>query len=152
LTNPAISDHLRRRDPFVEYAGSRVLEADSRHAVVEQQPAPELDNHVGVRHAGALFAIGYAASRALVAAGLGAEAESTEVQMLDSEVIYEKAAFGSLTATAEPAADDWDSLLSRILDGQAAQLPTSVMLRNEEGKTVTSMTICWQATPAGGSR
>jgi acyl-coenzyme A thioesterase PaaI-like protein len=154
LTNSAISDHLRRQDPFVEYAGSRLLEADARHAVVEQRPAPELENHVGVRHAGALFAVGYAASRALVTAALGEGAQSAEVQMLDSEVVYEKAALGSVTATAEPAADDWDALLSRISEGQVAQLPTSVMLRNEDGKTVTSMTICWQAGPPGdgGSR
>ena len=115
--------------------------------MVEQRPAPELDNHVGVRHAGALFAVGHAASRALVAAALGERAESTEVQLLDSEVIYEKAALGSVTATAEPAADDWDSLLSRISEGQVAQLPTAVTVRNEDGKTVTSMTICWQASP-----
>jgi hypothetical protein len=119
--------------------------------VVEQRPAPELDNHVGVRHAGALFAVGHAASRALVAAALGQRAESTEVQLLDSEVIYEKAALGSVTATAEPAADDWDSLLSRISEGQVAQLPTAVTVRNEDGKTVTSITICWQASPGGES-
>ena len=48
-------------DPLLEFAGSNVVEADARHAVAEQRPAPELDNHAGVRHAGALFTVGYAA-------------------------------------------------------------------------------------------
>lgn len=145
-----ISDHLRRPDRLLEHAASQVLEADSHHAVVEQRPDPGLDNHIGVRHAGALFAVGYEASRALIRAALAESADSSDVQMVDSDVIYEKPALGSVTATAEPAADDWDALLSRVAGGQSAKLPTSVLLRNEQGATVTSMTVCWQAEPAGG--
>ncbi|HEY8951667.1 MAG TPA: DUF4442 domain-containing protein [Candidatus Dormibacteraeota bacterium] len=138
-------------DPFLEFAGSNVVEADARHAVAQQCPAPELDNHAGVRHAGALFTVGYAASRALVAAALESKAESAKAQMVDSEIAYEKLVSGELvTASAEPAGDDWESLLARISDGEAVKLPTSVTLRNEEGKTVTAMTVCWQVTPPGG--
>jgi len=138
-------------DPFLEFAGSNVVEADARHAVAQQCPAPELDNHAGVRHAGALFTVGYAASRALVAAALESKAESAKAQMVDSEIAYEKLVSSELvTASAEPAGDDWESLLARISDGEAVKLPTSVTLRNEEGKTVTAMTVCWQVTPPGG--
>jgi acyl-coenzyme A thioesterase PaaI-like protein len=138
-------------DPFLEFAGSNVLEADARHAVAEQRPAPELDNHAGVRHAGALFTVGYAASRALVAAALEAKAESAKAQMVDSEIAYEKVVSGGLvTATAEPAGEDWESLLARISAGEAVQLPTSVTLQDEAGKTVTAMSVCWQVTPATG--
>jgi len=138
-------------DPFLEFAGSNVVEADARHAVAQQCPAPELDNHAGVRHAGALFTVGYAASRALVAAALESKAESAKAQMVDSEIAYEKLVSGELvTASAEPAGDDWESLLARISDGEAVKLPTSVTLRNEAGKTVTAMSVCWQVTPSGG--
>ena len=138
-------------DPFLEFALSNVVEADDRHAVAEQRPAPELDNHAGVRHAGALFTVGYAASQALVAASLESKAGSAKAQMVESEIAYEKVVAGQLvTATAEPSGDDWDSLLARISDGEAVQLPTSVTLRNEDGKTVTAMTVCWQVTPSGG--
>lgn len=138
-------------DPFLEFAGSNVVEADARHAVAEQRPAPELDNHAGVRHAGALFTVGYAASRALVAAALEAKAESAKAQMVDSEIAYEKVVSGGLvTATAEPAGEDWESLLARISAGEAVQLPTSVTLQDEAGKTVTAMSVCWQVTPSAG--
>jgi len=140
-------------DPFLEFADSNVVEADARHAVAEQRPAPELDNHAGVRHAGALFTVGYAASRALVAAALEARAESAKAQMVDSEIAYEKVVSGGLvTATAEPAGEDWESLLARISSGEAVQLPTSVTLQDEAGKTVTAMSVCWQVTPSAGDR
>jgi hypothetical protein len=146
--NRVKTDHLRRPDRFLEHAASQVLEADSHHAVVEQRPDPGLDNHVGVRHVGALFAVGYEASRTLVRAALGDLADSSEIQMVDSDVIYQKPALGLVIATAEPAADDWDALLSRVSGGEQAKLPTSVLLRNQDGATVTSMTVCWQAGPA----
>ncbi len=144
---------MLEEDPFLEFAGSNVVEVDSRHAIAQQRPAPELDNHAGVRHAGALFTVGYAASRALVAAALESKAQSARAQMVDSEIAYEKMVSGELvTATAEPAAADWESLLARASAGEAVQLPTSVTLRNEAGKTVTAMSVCWQVTPADGDR
>jgi acyl-coenzyme A thioesterase PaaI-like protein len=138
-------------DPLLEFAGSNVVEADARHAVAEQRPAPELDNHAGVRHAGALFTVGYAASRALIAAALASRSETARARMVDSEIAYEKVVSGELvTATAEPAAADWDSLLLRAADGEAVQLPTSVTLRNEAGRTVTAMSLSWEVSPQDG--
>jgi acyl-coenzyme A thioesterase PaaI-like protein len=148
VTKPATSDQLRRPDPFVEFAGSTVVEADAKHAVAEQRPVPELDNHAGVRHAGALFAVGYAASRALVAAALEPITEPLTTSMVDSEIAYERVVAGELvTATAEPSGDDWGSLLGRVSEGETVQLPTSVTLRNENQKTVTAMSVCWQVAP-----
>jgi acyl-coenzyme A thioesterase PaaI-like protein len=148
MTKPATSDQLRRPDPFVEFSGSSIIEADADHAVAEQRPAPELDNHAGVRHAGALFAVGYAASRALVAAALEPVTEPLTTHMADSEIAYERVVAGELvTATAEPSGGDWGSLLARVSEGEAVQLPTSVTLRNENEKTVSSMSVCWQVTP-----
>ena len=135
-------------DPFVDFLGCSVLEADPRHAVAQQRPAPELDNHAGVRHAGALFSVGYAASRALVASALGATAVTAEARMLHSEVAYEKVVRDEVvTATAEPAAD-WEAFLERLSDGEVVPLPTSVTLRNDEGQMVTTMSISWNVTPS----
>ena len=148
MTKPATSDELRRPDPFVEFAGTRIVEADAHRAVAEQRPGQELDNHAGVRHAGALFAVGFAASRALVAAALEPLTEPLTTSMIDSEIAYERVVAGELvTAVAEPSGEDWGPLLARISDGETVKLPTSVTLRNEQDKTVTAMSVCWQVTP-----
>ncbi len=150
MTERPASDPLGQPDPFVEYSASSVVEADDRHAIAEQPPAPELDNHAGVRHAGALFAVGYAASRALIAAVLAPRSDSASARMTDSEIAYEKVVANQrVTATAEPVGDDWDSLLARVATGEAVSLPTAVTLKDEEGRTVTAMSVSWQVTSTG---
>jgi acyl-coenzyme A thioesterase PaaI-like protein len=151
MTGPAPLEELRRPDPFLEFSGSRVVEADAEHAIAEQGPAAELDNHAGVRHAGALFAVGYAASRALVVAALETIGVPVAAGMVDSEIDYERVVAAELvTATAEPSGGEWSSLLGRLADGESVQLPTTVILRNEGGKTVSSMAFAWQVASAPG--
>lgn len=142
-------DNLRSPDPLIEFAGCSVVEADASHAVARQPASSELDNHLGARHAGALFTVGYAASRALVAAALGPNSEAVNAQMVDGDITYEKVVgVEAVAATAEPAADDWQALLTRISAGEAVQLRTAVTLRNEQGKTVTAMSVCWRVSPS----
>jgi acyl-coenzyme A thioesterase PaaI-like protein len=151
MIGPGTREELRRPDPFLDFSGTRVVEADAEHAIAEQGPAAELDNHAGVRHAGALFAVGYAASRALVAAALETVAVPAAAGMVGSDVDYERVVAAELvTATAEPSGDDWSSLLGRVADGESVQLPTTVTLRNEGGKTVSSMSFSWQVASAPG--
>jgi acyl-coenzyme A thioesterase PaaI-like protein len=148
VTDPAASDPLGTVDPFVEFSASKVLEADDRHAIAEQDSAPELDNHAGVRHAGALFAVGYAASRALVAAALAPVADSVSVELSESGIEYHKVVAGQkVRATAEPRDETWDGLLAQALAGEAVQLGTAVTLRGEDGATMTEMSASWQVTP-----
>lgn len=147
------SDQLRRLDPLIEFAGCSVVEADAGHAVARQPAAPELGNHIGARHAGALFTVGYAASRALVTAAMGPHAEKLNAQMVESEIVYEKVAGAeTVSATAEPAADDWQLQLTRVSEGEAADLQTAVTLRNEDEKTIMVMSVRWQVeSSADGS-
>jgi hypothetical protein len=140
-----------RVDPLIEFARCSVVEADETHAVVRQPPASELENHLGARHAGALFTVGYAASRALVAAALGADAESVNAKMTNGEVVYEKVVAGeAVAATAEPAGDDWPAGLARIAEGEPATLQTAVTVRNERDRTVMVMSVGWEVSAAAG--
>ena len=137
-------------DPFVGLAGTTVVEADSRRAVARQEAVAELDNHARLRHAGALFAAGYAASRALVAAALGPRASSFEAMIGDSEITYQNVVRGAVIATAEPADQGWDEALAKLADGREAQLRTAVKLRSEEGTVTTAMTVLWQVARKPG--
>jgi Domain of unknown function (DUF4442) len=131
-------------DPFAELAGTTVLEADGQHAVARQEPAPELENHAQIRHAGALFAAGYAASRALVEAALGPRAPELEARIADSEASFEGVVRGAVTAFAEPAGDDWGAALARLDAGRDAELQTAVLLRSEAGTTTTTISVLWR--------
>jgi Domain of unknown function (DUF4442) len=131
-------------DPFVELAGTTVIEADRHHAIARQEPAAELENHAQIRHAGALFAVGYAASRALLEAALGARASGLEARIADSEVSFEGVVRGAVTALAERAGEDWDTALERLDEGGEAELGTAVRLRSETGTTATTISMLWR--------
>jgi acyl-coenzyme A thioesterase PaaI-like protein len=131
-------------DPFVELAGTTVVEADGQHAVARQEPAPELENHAQIRHAGALFAAGYAASRALVEAALGPRASELEARIADSETSFEGVVRGAVTAIAEPTGKDWGAALAQLDEGRDAELQTAVRLRSEAGTTTTTISLLWR--------
>ena len=135
-------------DPFLQFAGATVVEAGPAHAVAEQRHDPELDNHAGVRHAGALFTVGYAASRALVSAALTGQEISSPARMSGCQIAYEKVvSAGVVTASADPAAEDWQALLRRASGGEQVLLPTTVTLRDDEGRMVTTMNVAWDVGP-----
>ena len=131
-------------DPFAELAGTIVVEADGQHAVARQEPAPELENHAQIRHAGALFAAGYAASRALIEAALGPRASGLEARIADSEASFEGVVRGVVTAFAEPAGNDWGAALAGLDEGRDAELRTAVRLSSESGTTTTTISVLWR--------
>jgi hypothetical protein len=136
-------EHAGLADPFIAAAGCELVAAGPDRAVVEQAALAELDNHVGVRHASALHAAGYEASRALVAAALAAAGKAQEMRLVTSEIAYTAVGLGPLQTVAEPDGPGWDDL-SR--DGEA-ELPCAVTTRDEAGKTVAELTVTWAVTP-----
>ncbi|HEX8066919.1 MAG TPA: DUF4442 domain-containing protein [Thermoleophilaceae bacterium] len=138
------SPRAQATDPFGEHTRSRVVDARPERAVVEQPAVRELDNHVGVRHASALHAAGYAASRALIAAALGELAESRSVRLVESDVSYASVGLGPLTTTAEPTGRGWDALA----DGSSVTLASTVTTTNEQSRTVARLELSWAVEPA----
>jgi acyl-coenzyme A thioesterase PaaI-like protein len=148
VTDRAASDPFGSVDPFTEVSATTLVEADERHAIAEQRPAPELENHAGARHAGALFAVGYAASQALVAAALTPLANSVTVELSETGIDYQRVVAGQkVQATAEPRDETWETGLSRASAGESVQLVTSVTLRTEGEKAVAEMSVSWRVTP-----
>lgn len=131
------------RDPYVEYAQTTLTEASPERAVVEQPAASFLDNHVGVRHASALFTAGHEAARALVLATLGGR-DDVRAELVQSDVHYSNVGFGTVTSEAEPVGDGW----SAAGDGQPVELEALVTGRDEAGKTVFTVSERWSLTPS----
>lgn len=131
-------------DPYVDHLDTTVIDAAPTRAVVEQPASACLGNHVGVRHASALYTAGHAAARALVLAALGDRAGSAGLHLVESEIAYVHVGFGLITTTAEPAGGGWDSLDS---DGPV-DLDVSATGTDENGKTVVTLATRWRVEPA----
>ncbi|HEY5707999.1 MAG TPA: DUF4442 domain-containing protein [Solirubrobacterales bacterium] len=135
-------------EPFVAYTRSSIAEVSSTRVVVKQPAAPELDNHVGVRHASALHSAGYEASRALVVAALGEQYRPEDLRLEESEISYTAVGLGPLTTTAEPTGEEWDRLpVEPAEDMDGTTLTSTVTTTNQEGKVVARLRVRWTLAP-----
>jgi hypothetical protein len=134
---------LATSDPYSDHVLSRVTEATPARAVVEQPMEPEVDNHVKVRHASALYTAAYEAARQLVLAALGDRAASVEVRLAGSEIKYTAVGLGLLTSTAEPRGGGWDTLSEDLDAGRDAELESFVSTDDPGGKTVATLAARW---------
>ena len=130
-------------DRYCEQALTRLVEATPRRAVTEQPGVRELDNHLGIRHASALFTAMYAASRALVHAAAG---EGRSAELVESTTTYPFVPVGPITSVAEPAGGNWDGLAAGG-DGPV-ELEVAVTSTNEDGRTVSTLAATWRVAPA----
>jgi acyl-coenzyme A thioesterase PaaI-like protein len=131
-------------DPYAERAGARVTEASPERAVVEQPGLRELDNHLGIRHASALYTTMYAAAQALVRAAAG---DTARARLTDSVTTYPYIPVGLVTSVAEPAGGDWVALAGEIEAGRGADLKIRVESSNEDGRTVSTLDSSWRVEP-----
>ena len=139
---------LTAPDDYAGYLRVTVVEAGPERAVVQQPPDPEVDNHVKVRHASALWTAGHEAARQLVLAALGERAASVDLSVAGSEIAYKQVGLGVLTSTAEPAGSGWDSLAADLDAGREAQLETAVVTADPGGKVVVTLDLRWSVKPA----
>jgi acyl-coenzyme A thioesterase PaaI-like protein len=111
-------------------------------ATVSLPERPELTNHVGSQHAGALFT---AAETASGAAFVGAFAERLgEVTPLarSAEISYEKIASGPIEARATLGVPAPEVLATLDADGKVV-FPCEIELTDASGQRVATATVQW---------
>lgn len=135
-------------EPFLVLAGVRLTDCGPERATVVQASVPELENHVGVRHASALHAAGYAAARALSEAAVAAAGNDTDLRLKRSEIAYKAMGLGDLETVAEPADESWQAALARLGEGDQALLRCNAVTRNDRDQVVAELTLEWTAARA----
>jgi uncharacterized protein (TIGR00369 family) len=127
---------------FVGYLGLEITEISEGEATVVMPERPELLNHVGSQHAGALFT---AAETASGAAFVGAFAERMgELTPLarSAEISYEKVAEGPITAKAKLGISS--AKAHEILDADGkVEFPCDVELTDAGGAVVAAANVRW---------
>jgi len=137
-----IAKGMSQAVPFVGYLGLEITAISEGEATVVMPERPELLNHVGSQHAGALFT---AAETASGAAFVGAFAERMgDVTPLarSAEIAYEKIASGPITATARLGVDAAEALATLNGEGKV-EFPCEVELTDAGGQRVGSATVHW---------
>ena len=138
----AIAKGMTMAVPFAGHLGLEITQVAEGEAVVVLPERPELTNHVGSQHAGALFT---AAETASGAAFVGAFAERMgDVTPLarSAEIAYEKIAKGPIEASATLGMPKDEALTTLDRDGKV-EFPCEVVLTDESGTQVATATVRW---------
>ena len=137
-----IAKGMTQAVPFAGHLNLQITEISEGEATVLLSDLPELKNHVGSQHAGALFT---AAETASGAAFVGAFAERMgDVTPLarSAEIAYEKIANGEITAKATLGVDATEALATLDAEGKV-EFPCSVELSDGDGQRVATATVHW---------
>lgn len=127
--------------PFNGHLGVTILDVDAESGRAELPSAPHLLNHVGTQHAGALFAVGEAASGAAMSGALAPVIEDVVPVARHVDVRYLKPARGAVQARAQVA--HREEVLEALEKTGRAEFPVEVSLRDEGDVEVATMTVTW---------
>jgi acyl-coenzyme A thioesterase PaaI-like protein len=138
----AIAAGMTQAVPFAGFVGIEISSIGEGESLVVLPERPELANHVGSQHAGALFTAAEAASGA---AFLGAFAERLgDVTPLarSAEISYEKIARGPIEARAKLGVPVGEALATLDAEGKVV-FPCEVVLKDSDGSQVATASIDW---------
>ncbi len=138
----AIAQGMEQAVPFAGHLGLKIESIGAGEATVRLPERPDLTNHVGSQHAGALFT---AAENASGAAFVGAFAERlAEVTPLarSAEIDYQKIARGPIEARARLGVPGEEILATLDAEGKV-EFPCEVELFDGAGQRVATATVHW---------
>ncbi len=128
--------------PFAKYLGVELLEVGDGFARARLVQRPDLSNHIGTLHAGALFTLAETASGAAVAGAFSDMIGSLRPVAAGAEISYLKLARGMVSGTAktsEPA----EALRRQLHDEQKTTFDVVVELFRDDDVLVAAMTVAW---------
>jgi len=143
-----IAQGMTQAVPFAGHLNVQITEISAGEATVVLPDLPELKNHVGSQHAGALFTAAETASgAAFVGAFVERMADVTPLAR-SAEIAYEKIANGEITARGKLGADPAEALATLDAEGKV-EFPCEVELTDKDGQRVATATVHWHVRLKG---
>ena len=137
-----IQSQLSRTVPFARLLGIAVSHVSERDASVNMKVVPDLTNHVGTAHAGALFAACETASGAALAGALLPVIMRLRFIVRDARIDYLKPAKGELSAKAA-LVEDPSAVLEELQRTGRSDVVVDVSARTDDGTVVAKASFSW---------
>ncbi len=138
----AIRAGLSQAIPFNGHVGLELVEVGEGRGVVKLPDSPELHNHVGSQHAGALFSAGEFASGGAFVGAFVEHMGSITPLARSAQIDYRKLARGEITAVGT-LSEGKDALLAKLEADGRVEFTIEVELSYADGQVVASMTFNW---------
>ena len=138
----AVRAGLEQAIPFNKYLGLEVVAVADGSGSLRLPDDPNLLNHVGSQHAGALFSVAEAASgAAFIGAFLERMGEITPLAK-SASIDYRKIAKGPIVATGT-LSEEKAALLERLDADGRVEFTIAVSLKDESDVEVATVTVDW---------
>jgi uncharacterized protein (TIGR00369 family) len=138
----AIAKGMAMAVPFAGHLNLEIVEISAGEAKVRLPRRPELNNHVGSQHAGALFTAAETASGAAFVGAFAIRMGEITPLARSAEIDYLKIANGPILATATLGVEAADALATLDAEGKV-EFPCEVLLTDESGTKVATATVHW---------
>jgi uncharacterized protein (TIGR00369 family) len=137
-----IAKGMSQAVPFVGYLGLEITEIGEGEATVVMPGRPELLNHVGSQHAGALFTLAETASGAAFVGAFAERMADLTPLARSAEISYDKVAEGPITAKAKLGISA--AKAHEVLDADGkVEFPCDVELTDAGGAVVAAANVRW---------
>ena len=137
--------------PFAGHTGIEVVEVGAGLGIARLQDAPEVHNHIGSVHAGALFTLGETASAVAMLGVFAEQISAIRPVTVDATISYLKIARGTLVATARTALPA-ERLQNELATQGRATLDLTVDIANDRGGVVAQMKATWMVSASKSGR
>jgi uncharacterized protein (TIGR00369 family) len=138
----AIAKGMAIAVPYIAHMGIEVTEMSEGEATAVLPDRPELHNHVGSQHAGALFGVAETASGAAFVGAFAIRMGDVTPLARNAEISYVKVARGAVEARARLSTPAADALAALDADGRV-DFSVEVEMTDGEGDTVATATVDW---------
>lgn len=142
----AFKEQFQAALPFVNTIGIVVTDINSGTAEATVEAKPELANHLGTLHAGAMFTLAETASGAAMMGALGVKAFELRAVAATSNISYKKLAKGVITAVAKTSIPATEINEKLDVDGKV-RFAVNVELLNEDKEIVALVSVDWHVSP-----
>jgi len=138
----AIAKGMAIAVPYISHMGIEVTEMSEGEATAVLPDRPELHNHVGSQHAGALFGVAETASGAAFVGAFAIRMGDVTPLARSAEIAYVKVARGAVEAKAKLGVPAEEALATLDKEGRV-DFSVEVQMTDGEGDVVATATVDW---------
>lgn len=129
--------------PFNNHARIQIMETEPGIGATRIADLPELKNHFGTVHGGALYTLGEVAAARAVLTALGERIAQLQAVTRGARIRYVRPARGAIDARATLSLADVGAALAAVEQQGRAEIPVEVALTDAQGIVVATMVVEW---------
>lgn len=132
---------LLQAEPYLNYLGLEVVEAQAGAVALRLPLRREVSNHIGTVHGGAQYGLGEATAIALAATLFPEHIERLNLLTANATIVHHRLAQGDLTAQATISDDDRERIRTEFAERGRVGFPVTVTITDASDNATPATTL-----------